>query len=150
MERSSQAFRDLSDEEIEALVQSLNSLHEGELGVDMLVACGIKAITPLQRFLLQGKPSGIFVPRQRAVRALAELGAKDVLLDYLASAEQIVDPVAAHGEEAGKKHGRTSPRRLAHRGRFRSSAACFAAETFGGSHRNAGRVPASGGCARVD
>jgi len=68
----------------------------------MLVACGIKAITPLQRFLLQGKPSGIFVPRQRAVRALAELGAMDVLLDYLASAEQIVDPVAAHGEEAVK------------------------------------------------
>jgi len=102
VERSSQAFRDLSDEEIEALVQSLNSLHEGELGVDMLVACGIKPITPLQRFLLQGKPSGIFVPRQRAVRALAELGAKDVLLDYLTSEAHIVDPVAAHGEEAVK------------------------------------------------
>ncbi len=28
MERSSQAFRDLSDEEIEELVQSLNFLHE--------------------------------------------------------------------------------------------------------------------------
>ncbi len=102
MERSSQAFRDLPDEEIEALVQSLNSLHEGELGVDMLVACGKKAITPLQHFLLQGKPSCIFVPRQRAVRALAELGAKNVLLDYLASEEHIVDPVAAHGEEAVK------------------------------------------------
>ena len=102
VERSSQAFRDLSGEEIEALVQSLNSLHEGELGVDMLVACGRKAIAPLQRFLLQGKASGIFVPRQRAVRALAELGAKDVLLDYLASEEHIVDPVAAHGEEAVK------------------------------------------------
>ena len=102
VERSSQAFRDLSDEEIGALVQSLNSLHEGELGVDMLVACGKKAIPPLRRFLLQGKPSGIFVPRQRAVRALAELGAKEVLLDYLASEEHIVDPVAAHGEEAVK------------------------------------------------
>jgi hypothetical protein len=110
VERSSQAFRDLSDEEIEALVQSLNSLHEGELGVDMLVACGKKAITPLQRFLLQGKPSGIFVPRQRAVRALAELGAKDVLLDYLASEDPIVDPVAAHGEEAVKN---TAARALA-------------------------------------
>ena len=102
MERSSQPFRDLSDEQIEALVQSLNSLYEGELGVDMLVACGRKAITPLQRFLLQGKPSGIFVPRQRAVRALAELGAKDILLDYMASEEPIVDPVAAHGEQAVK------------------------------------------------
>ena len=138
MERSSKAFRDLSDDEIEELVQSLNSLHEGELGVDMLVACGRKAITPLQRFLLQGKRSGIFVPRQRAVRALAELGAKDVLLDYLTSEDHIVDPVAAHGEEAVKKYGCTSPWCLAHRGRFRSSAACFAAEIFGGSDRNAG------------
>ena len=55
-----------------------------------------------KRFLLQGKRSGIFLPRQRAVRALAELGAKDVLLDYLTSEEHIVDPVAAHGEEAVK------------------------------------------------
>jgi len=96
------AFRDLPDEEIEALVQSLNSLHEGELGVDMLVACGERAIEPLRRFLLHGKPSGIFVPKQRAVKALAELGAKEVLLDYLAFDEQIADPVAAHGEEAVK------------------------------------------------
>jgi hypothetical protein len=97
-----QAFRDLPDEEIEALVQSLNSLHEGELGVDMLAACGERAIAPLRRFLLHGKPSGIFQPRQRAVKALAELGAKEVLLDYLAFDEQIADPVAAHGEEAVK------------------------------------------------
>jgi hypothetical protein len=100
--KSGQAFRDLPDEEIEALVQSLNSLHEGELGIDMLVACGQRAIGPLRRFLLYGKPSGIFVPKQRAVKALAELGAKEVLLDYLALDEQIADPVAAHGEEAVK------------------------------------------------
>lgn len=99
-QKSAQAFRDLPEEEIEALVQSLNSLHEGELGIDMLVACGARAIQPLRRFLLEGKPSGIFVPRQRAVRALAELGAKDVLLDYLLHDEQNADPVAAHGEEA--------------------------------------------------
>jgi hypothetical protein len=97
-----QAFRDLPDEGIESLVQSLNSLHEGELGVDMLVACGERAIGPLRRFLLHGKPSGIFLPRQRAVKALAELGAKEVLLDYLAFDEQTADPVAAHGEEAVK------------------------------------------------
>jgi hypothetical protein len=97
-----QAFRDLPDEEIEALVESLNSLHEGELGVDMLVACGERAIEPLRRFLLHGKPSGIFMPKQRAVKALVELGAKEVLLDYLAFDEQIADPVVAHGEEAVK------------------------------------------------
>jgi HEAT repeat protein len=100
VERST--FRDLPDEEIDSLVQSLNSLQEGELGVSMLVACGQRAITALRRFLLCGKLSGIFVPRQRAVRALAEIGAKDVLLEYLRSDEQIADPVAAHGEEAVK------------------------------------------------
>ena len=100
--RSSQAFRDLPEKEIEALVQSLNSLHEGELGVDMLVACGERAVPPLRRLLMEGKPSGIFVPRQRAVRALAELGAKDVLLDYLRLDRSVPDPVAAHGEEAVK------------------------------------------------
>jgi hypothetical protein len=109
-ERSGRAFHDLSEREIEALVESLNSLHEGELGVDLLVACGQRAIPALRRFLLQGKPSGIFVPRQRAVRALAELGAKDVLLDYLASERQIADPVIAHGEEAVKN---TAARALA-------------------------------------
>ncbi|MFZ0761258.1 MAG: hypothetical protein WAM69_15025, partial [Candidatus Sulfotelmatobacter sp.] len=82
--KGQQTFRDLPDGEIEALVQSLNSLHEGELGIDMLVACGERAIAPLRRFLLHGKPSGIFLPRQRAVKALAELGANRVLLDYLA------------------------------------------------------------------
>jgi HEAT repeats len=98
--RTSQAFRDLPPEQIEALVQSLNSLHEGELGVDMLVACGERAIGPLREFLMHGKPTGIFVPRQRAVRALAELGAKDVLIQYLDLNREISDPVAADGEEA--------------------------------------------------
>jgi HEAT repeat protein len=96
------AFRDLFEEEIQGLVDSLNSLHEGELGVGMLVACGERAVEPLRRFLFEGKPSGIFVPRQRAVRALTGLGAKQVLLDYLASGEHIADTLAAHGEEAVK------------------------------------------------
>jgi hypothetical protein len=100
--KSGQAFRDLPAAEIEALVQSLNSLHEGELGIEMLVACGEKAIEPLRRFLMEGKPSGIFVPKQRAVWALAELGAKEVLLDYLYFDADIPDPLAAQGEEAVK------------------------------------------------
>jgi HEAT repeat protein len=100
--KSPQALRDLPEKEIEALVLSLNSLHEGELGIAMLVACGERAIPPLRRFLMEGKSSGIFVPRQRAVRALAELGAKDVLLDYIRVDRSIPDPVAAQGEEAVK------------------------------------------------
>jgi hypothetical protein len=98
--KSRRAFQDLSDEVIQGLVESLNSLHKGELGVAMLVACGERAIQPLRRFLLHGNPSGIFVPRQRVVRALAELGAKDVLLEYLVSEKHITDPVTAYGEEA--------------------------------------------------
>lgn len=99
MEGKGHAFQDLSDEEIQRLVESLNSLHEGELGVAMLVACGERATPLLRQFLLHGKPSGIFVPRQRAVRALVGLGAKDVLLEYLVFERHIADPVAAHGEE---------------------------------------------------
>ncbi|MGC2248227.1 MAG: hypothetical protein WA609_16590 [Terriglobales bacterium] len=36
--KTGRGFRDLPDQEIEALVQSLSSLREGELGIDMLVA----------------------------------------------------------------------------------------------------------------
>ena len=97
--KSRRAFQDLSDEEIQGLVESLNSLHEGELGVAMLVACGERAIPPLRKFLVHGKPSGVFIPRQRAVHALAELGAKHVLLEYLDFEKDIADPVAAYGEE---------------------------------------------------
>ncbi len=99
-QRTARAFRELSMNDIEALVQSLNSLDEGELGIDMLVACGDSTIGPLRRFLLEGHPRSIFVPRQRAVRALAQLGAKDVLLEYLLSDREISDPAVAHGEEA--------------------------------------------------
>lgn len=95
-------LQDLSDKQIGELVEGLNSLHEGELGISMLVACGERAVPALRDFLLHGKPSSIFVPRQRAVRALAELGAKDILVEYLAAEQSARDPVVAHGEEAVK------------------------------------------------
>ena len=93
-------FRDRSEERVQRLVDRLNSLKEGELAVVELVACGKRAVEPLRRFLLYGKPGGIFQPRQLAVEALAELGAKDVLLEYLASGKHISDPVDRYGEEA--------------------------------------------------
>jgi hypothetical protein len=93
-------FCDLPDEEILRLVESLNSLHEGELGVPMLVACGERAVGFLRQLLLYGKPSSLPQPRERAVRALAELGAKDVLLEYLGQQRPISDPAIALGEEA--------------------------------------------------
>lgn len=97
---SNGSFQELSNKEIRRLVESLNSLHEGELGVSMLVGCGERAVPLLREFLLDSKPRGIFVPRQRAIRALAELKAKDVLLEYLIREQPINDPVVANSEEA--------------------------------------------------
>src|SRR3972149_5378221 len=93
-------FQDPSEEYVQRLVDAPDSLKEGELAVVELVACGKRAGEPLRRFLLYGKPNGIFQPRQHAVEALAELGAKDVLLEYLAFEKQISDPVDRYGEEA--------------------------------------------------
>jgi len=93
-------IRELSDDEIGRLVERLNSLREGAQAAADLVVCGQRTVEPLRKFLLEGKPSGIFQPRQRAVESLAELGAKDVLIEYLTSDEPIPDPVDRYGEEA--------------------------------------------------
>jgi hypothetical protein len=93
-------LQNLSDEQLEKLVASLNSLHDGDLGIPLLVACGKAAIRPLRHALLHGRAGSVFVPRQRVVWALAELGAKDVLLEYLARKKEIADPVVRQGEEA--------------------------------------------------
>ncbi len=92
--------RDYTDEEIRSFVGDLESLQGGDLTVSLLVGCGQRAIAPLREFLLQGRPRGIFQPRQRAVEALAQLGAKDVLMEYLSQRRQIEDAVVRFGEEA--------------------------------------------------
>jgi hypothetical protein len=89
-----------ADEGIEQLVDRLNSLKDGEHVAAELMACGKKAIRSLRRFLLDGKPSHIFQPRQHAVEALAGLGAKEVLIEYLARDKEVPDPVDRYGEEA--------------------------------------------------
>jgi hypothetical protein len=109
-EMNSGGLRDLSDEKLEKLVASLSSLHDGELGIPLLVACGKAAIRPLREALLHGRASSVFIPRQRVVWALAELGAKDVLLEYLAMTRKIADPMLRHSEEAVKN---TAARALA-------------------------------------
>lgn len=91
---------DISDGDVEMVIDRLNSLKDGASAVLELAGCGGKAVEPLRRFLLFGKPSGIYQPRQRAVEALAELGAKDVLIEYLTSEKEIPDPVDRYGEEA--------------------------------------------------
>jgi len=86
--------------EILRIIDCLNSLHDGDCAVDLLVEYGEEAIAPLREYLMEGKPSHIYQPRQRAVNALAGLGAKEVLIEYLSMPKKISDPVFRFGEEA--------------------------------------------------
>lgn len=85
---------------IHELINRMNNLREGEDAVGLLAACGKKAIPALQKYLMEGKPSHIYQPRQRAVNVLAKLGARKALLEYLAMPNEIADPVIRFGEEA--------------------------------------------------
>jgi HEAT repeat protein len=89
-----------SDIEIRRHIEKLNSLKEGEKAVANLIACGQPAIEPLRQFLLGGKPSAVYHSRRWAVEALAALGAKDILLEYLQQKKDIHDPAVRLGEEA--------------------------------------------------
>lgn len=102
--------REFSEQEIQSLVKDLESLLGGQMAAAALIGCGPRAIPPLRCFLLNGKPRGIYQPRQLAVETLAELGAKDVLLEYLERPLQIEDPVVRFGEEAVRS---TAARELA-------------------------------------
>lgn len=92
------ADQDWSDAQIQAIVRDLESLRGGPLAAAALVGCGPRAIAPLRKYLLEGKPRGIFQPRQLAVETLAALGARDVLLEYLRRSQTIVDPVVRFSE----------------------------------------------------
>jgi len=102
--------REFTDEEIESLVKGLESLQGGSMTAAALVGCGPRAIPHLRSFLLQGRPRGIFQPRQLAVETLAQLGAKDVLLEYLSTPVAINDAVVQQGEDAVRS---TAARELA-------------------------------------
>ena len=86
--------------EIQTWIDRLNSLVDGQQASMQLVGFGADAIAPLKLFLLTGTPRGIFQPRQWAVEALAALGARDALVEYLAPDDHISDPVVQHGEDA--------------------------------------------------
>lgn len=88
------------DEEIPKLISQLEDLHRGERAAEKLSACGEQAVGPLREYLIHGTPSHIFQPRQWAVQALARLGARPVLLEYLCARKDIPDPVVQFGEEA--------------------------------------------------
>jgi HEAT repeat protein len=86
--------------QIQIWIDRLNSLVDGSQASAQLAGFGPAAIAPLKQFLLSGAPNGIFQPRQWAVEALAVLGAKDVLLEYLTHDDHIPDPVTRQGEDA--------------------------------------------------
>jgi hypothetical protein len=82
------------------MIEELNSLHDGERALVRIIAAGPAAIPFLKEFLLFGRPSGVYQPRRWAVEALAALGAKEALMEYLAAEREISDPVVRLGEEA--------------------------------------------------
>jgi HEAT repeat protein len=92
--------REFTDQEIQTLVRGLESLREGSMAAAALIGCGARAIPPLRSILLQGRPRGIYQPRQLAVETLGQLGAKDALLAYLSNPSAIEDPVVRLGEDA--------------------------------------------------
>jgi hypothetical protein len=87
-------------DDVEHAIERLKSLHEGDLGVVEITACGSRAIPALRALLLESEASGIYQPRCRAVEALAALGAHDVLIAFLRSPRDVPDPVNRTGEEA--------------------------------------------------
>lgn len=86
--------------EAEAIVERLTRLHDGDAAVVEVVEQGAAALPALRRLLFQPEPSGIFEPRCRAVEALAALGARNVLIEFLSHPREIDDPVERLGEEA--------------------------------------------------
>jgi HEAT repeat protein len=89
-----------SFDDIDRLICELDSLRTGKQAAERLVKVGSLAIAPLRRYLLEGIPAKIFHPRVWAVEALARLGARDVLLEYLFLIREISDPDGRFGEEA--------------------------------------------------
>ncbi len=89
-----------SIEEVSRLIRELDSLNTGKQAATSLVGYGPLSVEPLRKFLLEGKPRKIFQPRFWAVEALARLGAKEVLMEYLFRDKHIADPEDRFGEEA--------------------------------------------------
>ncbi|NPV89562.1 MAG: hypothetical protein HPY50_02145 [Firmicutes bacterium] len=85
---------------IQNAITRLRSLYESDLAVPDLEACGKAVVEPLREFLFTREPSGIFYPRCKAAEVLAALGAKDILIDFLANPRSIADPVEEAGEDA--------------------------------------------------
>jgi HEAT repeat protein len=94
---------EIGTDQVARLIDELQSLHDAESAALKLITCGPVAIRPLRDFLLSGKPSNVFQSRYLAVKVLARLGAKEVLVEFLKSEREIADPEVRLGEEAVKE-----------------------------------------------
>jgi hypothetical protein len=89
-----------AEQRVHALVAQLGSLLDAPEASARLVAAGRSAIEPLKEFLIEGKPRSVPEPRIWAVRALAGLGADDVLLEYLRRPIASDDAILRFAEES--------------------------------------------------
>lgn len=87
-------------EAIRHVVDKLRSTHDGDSAVLELVAYGNKAIPALRTLLFSREPSGLYEARVRAIEALAKLDAHHILVEFLKSRRDVIDPVERLGEDA--------------------------------------------------
>ena len=92
--------RDANADKIEQLIQQMKSLHGGDKALFSVIDYGDGAVPALRQVLYERDASGIFEARVRAVKALAAIGARDVLLEFLGAPHNVADPVSRLGEEA--------------------------------------------------
>jgi HEAT repeat protein len=85
--------------DVSRAIARLRSLHDGDRAFSDVVSFGIEAVPELRTLLLQRDPSGLYVPRRRAVEALAALRSFDTLGEFLQLDREIEDPVERLGEE---------------------------------------------------
>jgi len=88
------------DAELGHWIAVLDSIMDGELAMNMLMAAGDRAVPYLEHFLLAGPPRTIALPRCRAARALGELGAYSTLISYFRDYEFATDPEVLFAEDA--------------------------------------------------
>jgi HEAT repeat protein len=85
---------------VQRAVDKLKSFQDGDIAVPEVVACGDRAIPSFRELLFDREPSGLYQVRTRAIDALAQLGAQDVLKEFLKTARDVTDPVERLGEDA--------------------------------------------------
>jgi hypothetical protein len=88
------------DAELGHWIAVLDSIMDGELAMNMLMAAGDRAVPHLEHFLLAGSPRTIALPRCRTARALGELGAYSTLISYFRDYEFPTDAEVLFAEDA--------------------------------------------------